>query len=105
MHEMKLVQEVISELGRIGNPARVRIRLGAMKAEPEQLRSMFKEYVMGSPLEGTELDIEEVPVEGFCTCGFEGPVEVHGHVHFVRCPECGSVLDIRSGNELEVEPV
>ncbi len=105
MHEMGVIEEIISELGKLGNPKRAKIRLGAMKGDPEQLREMFEEYVTGSPLEGTELEIEEVPVEAFCPCGFSGFIDVEEHVHFVRCPKCGKVADIRSGNELEVEPV
>jgi len=108
MHEMKVLQEVISELGRLGNPSRVKLKLGAMRAEPEHFRDMFSEYVKDSPLEGTELEIEEVPVEIFCPCGFSGFVDVDDaaeHTHFVRCPECGKIADVTSGNELEVEPV
>jgi len=105
MHETATIIEVVSELGRFGNPKRARLRLGAMRSEPERFREMFKEYVRGTPLEGTELDIEDVPVEVFCPCGFSGMVEVHEHVHFVRCPECGKVADITSGNEVEVEPI
>ena len=105
MHEMKTIQEVISELGRLGNPARAKLRLGAMRAEPEHFREIFSEYVKDSPFEGTELEIEEVPVEIFCPCGFSGEVPVQEHVHFVRCPECGKVADVTSGNELEIEPV
>ena len=105
MHEMSVIREVISELGRLGNPKRVHLRLGVMRAEPEHFIEVFSEYIKGSPFEGTELEIEDIPVEAFCTCGFEGPVEVQEHVHFVRCPNCGHVADIRSGNELEVEPV
>lgn len=104
MHEMATIQEVIAELGRLGNPKRAKVRLGAMRADPEHFREIFSEYVKGSPLEGTELEIDDIPVEGFCTCGFAGPVDINEHVHFARCPNCNSVLDIKSGNELEVAP-
>jgi Zn finger protein HypA/HybF involved in hydrogenase expression len=105
MHEMATIQEVIAELNRLGNPKRIKVRLGAMRAEPEHFREAFNEYVKGSPLEGTELDVEDVPVEGFCTCGFAGPVEIDEHIHFARCPNCNSVMDTKSGNELEVAAV
>jgi len=106
MHEMAALQEVVRELSRLGNPKKAKLRLGAMRADPEHFKELFDEYVRDSPFEGTELNIEDVPVEGLCTCGFSGFVDPpeggEGHIHFVRCPNCGRVLDITKGNEIEV---
>ena len=52
-------------------------------------------------LEGSRLEIEEVPLVVYCpTCGAEVPLP---GVQLFRCPHCDTpTLDIRQGKEIEI---
>ena len=103
MHEFPAVQVVISEALRLQpTPKRIRVRLGKMRGHPKAFEEMFREHSRGTPIEGIGLEIEQVPVEVKCKCGFSGLVRVMEHLHFVRCPLCGKTADVERGNELEL---
>lgn len=101
MHELSTVQGVIYRLKKSGRK-RARLRLGAMVMSKDNFLDAFQELVKGTDIEKVKLEVEQVPAIGACDCGFEGAVEVPEHVHFLRCPDCGSVCRIKSGMELEI---
>ncbi|MEA2004086.1 MAG: hydrogenase/urease maturation nickel metallochaperone HypA [archaeon] len=101
MHEFSAVQHVMDELEK--NPRDIRIQLGCMRAGKEVFLNTLKEMRYGTPLKKLKIDVEEIKAKGKCTCGFEGNIEVPGHVHFLRCPECGKTCETVQGNELIIK--
>ena len=107
MHEMSIAQNIIDIVSdAIGDeePERVDkvgVRIGKLVAVvPDSLQFCFEAITSGTPLEGAELVIEEVPIRVHCDpCAADAEVE-----SFVfRCPRCGGgELRVLSGNELTV---
>ncbi|RLJ06693.1 MAG: hypothetical protein DRP18_00100 [Candidatus Aenigmatarchaeota archaeon] len=106
MHEFTAVQKAINEiLGMEQRPKKVKIILGKIYGNAKNFKDMFREHTRGTPIENIDIEIEQVPVEIKCECGFSGTVKILEHVHFVRCPLCGKVADILKGDELKVEVI
>jgi Zn finger protein HypA/HybF involved in hydrogenase expression len=107
MHEFTAVKRVIDEIKRMQpRPDKVRITLGKMMGTAKGFEDMFREHTHGTPLQGIGIEIVQKDVNINCPhCGFEGTFRVVEHIHFVRCPMCGKVADIITGNELKVERV
>lgn len=104
MHEFGSVHEAIKQLRSVQPvPTKVKIRLGKMRGSARTFEEMFREHTRDTELDGIGLELEQVPVEVKCSCGFSGTVKAMGHVHFVRCPLCNDIADVRTGNELEVQ--
>jgi Zn finger protein HypA/HybF involved in hydrogenase expression len=104
MHEFAAVQYVITEARKIQpTPKKILVRLGKMRGGSKGFEEMFREHSRGTPLENIGLEIESIPVEVKCPCGFSGTMRVIEHVHFLRCPVCGKIADVLKGNELTVE--
>lgn len=101
MHEFSTVQTVFNELEK--NPRNIKVKLGSMRANKDVFLNTLKEMTRDTDLKDLNIEVEEIKVIGKCTCSFEGEIEVPGHVHFVRCPECSSICDILQGNELIIE--
>lgn len=81
---------------------KVRLKLGRLRGlDPRQIRGAFEVFSEGSPADGAELVIEEVPVAARCrACGHDYTVEGWQFA----CPACGSDdADIVAGRELYVE--
>jgi len=107
MHELQIATEIIKivegemkkrNLERIKS---IGVRMGALSGfNPDALSFSFEAVSQDTPLSGTELDIEFIPVTGECiTCGrgfkLEDPIMI--------CPGCGSSkLNISRGEELEI---
>ncbi len=82
----------------------VRMKVGRLTTVvPDNLRFLFGAVAVGTPLEGADLLIEEVPARANCAAcgasfGIDGPCFL--------CPECGGGgISIESGRELTVETV
>jgi len=101
MHEQSAVQTIIETL-KTTNPKKAKIKLGMMRGEKSRILDIFKNQVQDTPLEQIKLEIEQTPVTSRCQCGFEGTVDIPGHVHFIRCPKCSKIIDPLTGNELEI---
>jgi len=83
----------------------VRLRVGALAAvEEESLQFCFGMATEGSPLAGSRLVVNRLPVVLHCEpCGKD--VELAG-VQSFRCPVCGALgSDFRQGRELEIEAI
>ena len=106
MHEMSVAEGILkiafdvmnqnhcSKIGAIG------LRLGEMSGvELEALRMAFDVLTRDTPAEHAELKIERVPIVAECNkCGKSFRVD---HYNFF-CSECGGVLILKSGRELQV---
>jgi Zn finger protein HypA/HybF involved in hydrogenase expression len=102
MHELEPVRKVIEELAKSGK-RRAKLELGRLVADPGVFADMFREMTKGTGLEGFRLDVEPVPVEVLCRkCKFSGKVKVTEHLHFARCPKCGKMADILSGDGIRI---
>lgn len=107
MHEMSITMSMIDIVSEemkkrgIERLERLRIRVGELTAvEPHSLLFCFDICTRDTPLEGAELDIEEVPLKGTCMdCGEEFHME--GLLSF--CPGCeGPRIEKISGTELDI---
>src|ERR1700690_1295526 len=108
MHELSIAMSIVEmaqeEAERHGS-ARVQavhLRLGLLSGVVKQaLLSSYQMACEATPLEGSQLLIEEVPVEVFCPkC--ELPRAVNS-IQWFCCPECGTETPtLLHGKELEV---
>jgi hydrogenase nickel incorporation protein HypA/HybF len=107
MHEMSIAQsllEIIREEMLRHNAhtlKSVRLHIGQLSAVvPASLSFCFEVMTSGTDLEGTQLIMEVIPLEGKCrecTQAFE----IHDYA-FV-CPECGSLdIDTIAGQDLSI---
>ncbi|HEX5435187.1 MAG TPA: hydrogenase maturation nickel metallochaperone HypA [Candidatus Angelobacter sp.] len=82
--------------------AAVHLRLGLLSGVvKDALLSCYGMACTGTPLEGSELLIEEVPVEIFCSACQTG--RVLSSAQWFCCPECGTPsAAVVHGKELEV---
>ena len=86
----------------------VEVKVGELThINPDQLSFGFEAASKGTPLEGAELKINQIPGELACrrcsrTLSFS-PGEIPGIP--TTCPSCGGDLEIRAGEELGVESV
>lgn len=107
MHELSialsLVDAVREEAGRHGGRvSAVHLRIGALAGVvPEALHASYEMACAETPLQGSRLVIEEVPVVVFCdVCGTERSL---GGVQSFCCPDCGTPTPrIERGRELEL---
>src|SRR5580658_10540486 len=108
MHELSIAMSIVEmaqeEAERHGS-ARVQavhLRLGLLSGVVKQaLLSSYQMACEATPLEGSQLLIEEIPVEVFCSkCNAARLVD---SIQWFCCPECGTpTANLLRGKELEV---
>jgi hydrogenase nickel incorporation protein HypA/HybF len=107
MHElsiaMGIVEAALEEAERRGaQVSAVHLRLGALSGVvKDALLFSYEVACQDTPLAGSRLAVEDVPVVVFCAqCGQERALK---SVQSFTCPECGApTMDVRQGRELEV---
>jgi hydrogenase nickel incorporation protein HypA/HybF len=105
MHELSLAESVvrIATAHAAGRPvAKVELKVGHLRqVVPSALAFAFELVAQGTPVEGAELAMEEVPAAGRCRrCGAES--ELPGFP--LRCGACGGLdLELLRGEELRVD--
>jgi len=111
MHELSIVSSVVDSVidtlekypgARV---TEVRLRVGVLAAVIEDsLQFCYGIATEGTPLEGSRLVVNLVPVTVHCdACGTEGAIE---SLQSFRCPACGEpASDVRHGRELEIEAI
>src|ERR1700724_3795993 len=108
MHELSIAMSIVDmaqeEAERHGGAQvqAVHLKLGRLTGVvKEALLSSYEMACETTPLEGSRLLIEEVPVEIFCpTCQTARPAQ---SIQWFSCVECGTATcDILHGKELEV---
>lgn len=109
MHEghftEQIVEAVLKELdgAAVDREAAILVSVGEMfHLVSESVQLHYGILTKGTPLEGTVLILEEVPVEVVCRqCGERGGVEDH---HLLLCSKCGSQeVEMVAGHEVTVE--
>lgn len=110
MHEFSICEGIIagalSELEQSGHGhghiTKTRIRIGDLHAVVfETLTFAYDTLARGTPLEGSVLEIERVPVSVSCSdCHAKGGIALP----VFRCPSCGSAnISVETGKELYIE--
>ncbi len=117
VHEYSLAHSLLTELlahleahpveGRI---AKVHVRQGELLIlSQEALVEAWRILSEGTPLAGSELAIEKVPVEVSCpACGYRGNARYlaeegwHQAIPILACPECGAQVEIVAGRDLAI---
>lgn len=108
MHELSLAHGIVeqaTEAAQRANAQRVvavQLKVGRLAGvEPGALLFCYDLAIKGTPLEGSRLDIQELPLIVWCAhCLRE--VELPG-VQSFRCPTCQTPCgEIRQGREMEI---
>lgn len=108
MHELSIAMSIVEvaqeEAERQGGAhvEAVHLRVGLLSGvAKEALLSCYEVACQATPLEGSQLLIEEVGVQVFCArCNATRPLE---SIQWFRCPECGTPTGtIVRGRELEI---
>jgi hydrogenase nickel incorporation protein HypA/HybF len=105
LHELAIAESVV-EIARRHAAGRqvtkVYLKVGHLRqVVPSALAFSFELVAQGTPVEGAELEMEEVPVKGRCReCGAESQLTEFP----LQCTACGTFdLEILQGEELYVE--
>ncbi len=105
MHELAIAESVV-EIARRHAAGRqvtkVYLKVGHLRqVVPSALAFSFELVARGTPSEGAELEMEEIPVTGKCReCGAENQLTKFP----LQCVACGAFdLEILQGEELYVE--
>jgi hydrogenase nickel incorporation protein HypA/HybF len=107
MHELSIAMSIVEVAGEEAEKRQTRVT--AVHLKLGRLAGVVKEALLGSyeiacagtPLEGSRLVIEDVPIVGFCPqCQTRRTVD---SMQWFVCPECQTpVSDVVQGRELEV---
>jgi hydrogenase nickel incorporation protein HypA/HybF len=106
MHEYSIAQDIATILSSVGKEHGRRVLGGTVAVGPlsmivpELLHEAWAAVTLQTPLEGSALTIEQVPIRARCTdCGHE----TESFTPFIKCEQCGSLrLKMASGHELAV---
>lgn len=105
LHELSIAESVVRIAGDQANGRRVskvHMKVGHLRqVVPSALAFSFELVTEGTPIEGAELEMEEIPAVGKCRdCAAESRLESFP----LLCRECGGFeLEILEGEELVVE--
>lgn len=105
MHELAIAGHVIDIATRHADGRKVTkvyLKVGHLRQiVPSALSFSFDLVAQGTPIEGADLALEEIPATGQCrNCGAETRLETFP----LRCKACGGLhLEITQGEELYVE--
>ena len=105
MHELAIAGHVVDIAARHADGRKVTkvyLKVGHLRqVVPSALSFSFDLVAQGTPVEGAELALEEVPATGLCRdCGAESRQKNFP----LHCAECGGLdLEITQGEELYVE--
>jgi hydrogenase nickel incorporation protein HypA/HybF len=111
MHEMGIAMQIV-EIAAASIPAgmpgarveRVNLEVGRLSAVvADSLRFCFEVVAKGTPLEGADLSIQEIPVQARCrACRHEWTIDGPAFT----CPACaGGDLELLSGRELDIRSI
>jgi hydrogenase nickel incorporation protein HypA/HybF len=110
MHEMSIAQSIMDivqqEMTRhqVSRVSVIRLVVGEFTAiVPDSLTFCFELITKDTPLEGVQLEVEQVPLTGRCkACGKEFPIVEYRFV----CPECQSgEVETVGGKEMYIKEI
>jgi Zn finger protein HypA/HybF involved in hydrogenase expression len=102
MHTHSRLSSIVRQILRqSARPEVVRIAIGELLLEENELRRQWKALVSQTPLAETRLSIRVIPAEQQCMTCF---LKYHPQHKETACPQCGSVgAKILSGEEFYLE--
>lgn len=100
MQETDLVLELIEELSRRDCNGHARVRLGTAIADPDKFKHIFSHYSRGTYFENVTLELEEIPPEITCSCGYTARATRPDMLR--QCPQCQRPPELSAGTEFEV---
>jgi hydrogenase nickel incorporation protein HypA/HybF len=109
VHELALSTAIVNTVAKHADGRRVSlvsVRVGALRqVVAGSLAFYFEIVARDSVCEGARLELQEIPARLVCrACGSDWQVEVE--LPAFRCPACASSdVEVRSGEELEVESI
>ena len=105
MHELAIAESVVQIASRHANGRRVtkvRLKVGHLRqVVPSALSFSFELVAEGTPVEGADLELEDVPATGLCRdCETKSQLKSFP----LQCEACGGFdLELLEGEELYVE--
>jgi hydrogenase nickel incorporation protein HypA/HybF len=105
LHELAIAESIVGISARHADGrqvTKVYLKVGHLRqVVPSALAFSFELVAQGTPVEGAELDVQQVPAAGLCRdCGEETRLEGFP----LQCQACGGFdLEIVQGEELFVE--
>jgi hydrogenase nickel incorporation protein HypA/HybF len=105
VHELSIAESIVRIASAHAAGRRVHaveVKVGHLRqVVPSALEFAFELVAKGTPLEGAELQIDQVAAAGACrTCGTESPIDGFP----LCCRSCGGLdLDVVRGEELSVD--
>ncbi|MCQ8905179.1 MAG: hydrogenase maturation nickel metallochaperone HypA [Methanothermobacter sp.] len=116
MHELSMADAIVrtvidaAEKNDAVEVLEVTVEIGQLTLlNPEQIKFMLEVLSEDTILEGARFNLEVVPVEIECECGYEGVVEADELDHFtpvIACPGCGGhEFHVRAGRECNVKNI
>jgi hydrogenase nickel incorporation protein HypA/HybF len=111
MHELSMMTSIVESVTESlqaypgARVVAVRLRVGALASViPDSLQFCYEMASEGTPLEGSRLVVNVLPVVIHCAA-CKQDAELEG-VQSFRCPRCGQPCgDLRQGRELEIESI
>jgi hydrogenase nickel incorporation protein HypA/HybF len=108
VHELSIAQEILATSDRVladhggARLLRVSVAVGELTAiEPDLLRFAWEALTSGGRDAGSEIEVEWRPARQHCpTCGMDKPRD--GGFWLRLCPDCGGVLQVSGGQELDL---
>ena len=112
MHEYSIVEELVQGLTAklegqgVTHVRQIRLRRGSTFAEAP-LRQAFAMLTESTPLQDTELIVEEYAVRHTCEgCGHTQVVTCDDLIgHFFVCPSCGTAKEIDEAHGLQLKDI
>jgi len=105
MHEMSIIEALLEQVRQETPPgakvSSVRLQVGTLRqVVPEMLKFCYDAGVRGTLLEGSRLEVEELPAEARCRrCSLTFAVEDH----WFECPRCGATgANLLKGDEIQL---
>jgi len=107
MHELSIAESIVNgvlkemEIRNISRVIAVGVKIGALSdIVPESLQFGYETLIPDTPLKGSELHIEMVPITAYCD-NCQRSFQIDNFI-FV-CPDCfSSRLELKQGNELQM---
>ena len=105
MHELSIADSVVRIASRHADGrqvTKVYLKVGYLRqVVPSALAFSFELVAQGTPVEGSDLEMEEIPATGKChACGAESQLNSFP----LQCKTCGNLdLELIAGEELYVE--
>lgn len=88
---------------------RITVALGeATHLAADQLRFCLRAAAEGTPAEGATVEVDRVPPEGRCDCGWSGrPGRIDATVAAPdrRCPDCGGRIELTAGADCRLASI